>query len=1490
MKQMSSDVGCAAATGCEGSGRSVDIKTSADSPERAAAGCERKTSSSPSRTLHFIAPQQDDCSQPVINSSPAKSAAIGGTTPKSPLSNSVGESPLPVNLRRSSRALKVKQPVKLTVASPERVTSPKCAEDAHISPIRQSPRPKPGKSSPVRIDAKSLSVQDLQSVHSSPRKTVPSSKAAVSTGLVSTRQDVPSVDDNSDKLCVIDDVDMKTPEHFTSISDKQPGNPSLLEQSGNKSGELCPAGSDQDGVSAADLADTDDVILLKIPCTPCSSPGKMDSSGQDMKFAGADCDQLHINDDVNVDGEPLGSLFKSSGHISSLSAARIDHPDTSKKTPRTRRSSPRKMDSSGHDTKFVGVDGDKFHTGDQVTVSEAPLSNSFKQSQYAAIRSAAGVADSGASEKILPTRRSRPRKMDNVVSSDPHGIRQSRASIDAQGKSLFNDEKKPLSTLSNEHLKMDGSGLDMKSVSAESPQLCDSDDVNVDHKPSSSSFEQFEQTSTLSAAGISDLNTSRKIIRTRRSSSRKTDRNEQDMKSVNVDGDQICISDDVHVNDKPLSSLFEQFQHTSTLPAAGINDRDSSRKKQRTRRSCLRKADSVFSETGGTRRSRKSVNADTGSLHMTDNEENKTSTLSKEQLKMDNNVLDVKSVDAENPQLCDIDDANVDDVPLSYLFKQSETTPTLSAADAANSDSSKKLMRTRRSSPRKMDVIEQGKSVGDDQMCISDDVTVDDKPLSSSFKQFEPTPTPSDADANAADSGSSRKIPHTRRCSLNKVDSIVASDPVGIRRRSRKSISAETQSISMTANIENKPLSTFTKEHLKMDSSGLEVKCVHGENPQLCDASTDKPLNNLFNLSEQTSALSAAVIADSGSSGKLLHTQSSSPRKMDISERDHSVDVTVDDKPLNNLFKQSAPTTAPSDLDAVNFDSSRRTLRTRHSCTRKVDSVVVTEPVGTRRSRKSINADTQSISMTANSENKPLSTFSKEHLKVDGSELEVKCVGAEKPQLCVIDDANIDKPLSNLFNPSEQTSALSAAVIADSDSSGMTLRTRRSSPRKMDISERDISVGGDQMCVGDDVNVDDKPLSSSCKQSEPTSTPSDADAANFDSLRRTLRTRHSCTRKVDSIVVTEPVGTRQSRKSINADTQSISMTANSENKPLSTFTKEHLKMDSSELEVKSVGGEDPQLCVIDDANIDKPLSYLFNPSEQTSALSAAVIADSDSSGKTLRTRRSSPRKMDTSQQDHSVDGDRACISDDVTVDDKPLHNSFKQSEPTSAPPSVGTADSDCLMKILRTRRSSTRKVDTVSSDPVGIRRSRKSVDAETESIHMTDDDENIPLSTLAKKLQTVPCDDSAAKPVKKRTVVQNRRKSSCSGRPVEKRPKSCVKSLEPRFCQKSPSAVRTDVMKSDISGIDAKVAGTSTQNLLALEDSGRRVTRPRKCVSQLTPVDKESDSIQQQDSPDLLQHDEEVASKSELGDTSGSHAVSASSDDVRIVHLCSSYV
>jgi len=784
------------------------------------------------------------------------------------------------------------------------------------------------------------------------------------------------------------------------------------------------------------------------------------------------------------------------------------------------------------------------------------------------------------------------------------------------------------------------------------------------------------------------------------------------MKSVNVDGDQICISDDVHVNDKPLSSLFEQFQHTSTLPAAGINDRDSSRKKQRTRRSCLRKADSVFSETGGTRRNRKSVNADTGSLHMTDNEENKTSTLSKEQLKMDNNVLDVKSVDAENLQRCDIDDANVDDVPLSYLFKQSETTPTLSAADAANSDSSKKLMRTRRSSPRKMDVIEQGKSVGDDQMCISDDVTVDDKPLSSSFKQFEPTPTPSDADANAADSGSSRKIPHTRRCSLNKVDSIVASDPVGIRRRSRKSISAETQSISMTANIENKPLSTFTKEHLKMDSSGLEVKCVHGENPQLCDASIDKPLNNLFNPSEQTSALSAAVIADSGSSGKLLHTQSSSPRKMDISERDHSVDVTVDDKPLNNSFKQSEPTTAPSDLDAVNFDSSRRTLRTRHSCTRKVDSVVVTEPVGTRQSRKSINADTQSISMTANSENKPLSTFSKEHLKVDGSELEVKCVGAEKPQLCVIDDANIDKPLSNLFNPSEQTSALSAAVIADSDSSGMTLRTRRSSPRKMDTSERDISVGGDQMCVGDDVNVDDKPLSSSCKQSEPTSTP----------------------------------------------------------------------------------------------------------------------------------------------------------------------------------PSVVTADSDCLMKILRTRRSSSRKVDTVSSDPVGIRRSRKSVDAETESIHMTDDDENIPLSTLAKKLQTVPCDDSAAKPVKKRTVVQNRRKSSCSGRPVEKRPKSCVKSLEPRFCQKSPSAVRTDVMKSDISGIDAKVAGTSTQNLLALEDSGRRVTRPRKCVSQLTPVDKESDSIQQQDSPDLLQHDEEVASKSELGDTSGSHAVSASSDDVRIVHLCSSYV
>ena len=247
-----------------------------------------------------------------------------------------------------------------------------------------------------------------------------------------------------------------------------------------------------------------------------------------------------------------------------------------------------------------------------------------------------------------------------------------------------------------------------------------------------------------------------------------------------------------------------------------------------------------------------------------------------------------------------------------------------------------------------------------------------------------------------------------------------------------------------------------------------------------------------------------------------------------------------------------------------------------------------------------------------------------------------------------------------------------------------------------------------------------------------------------------------------------------------------------------------------------------------------------------------------------------------------------------TVDDKLFSSPFKQLVQTFTPPDdVDIADSRSSTEVLPARRSSLRKTNIAGAlDPVGVRQSRKSLDVQRELLHVSDTDESKPLSTLSQTLQNMPGEvtlpsDSAAKPSRKRTGIQNSRKSLYSGRLEEKWPRSRVKSLEPVLCQKSSAACSPRRRKSEVSCVDAKVESDSTQNLPALEDSGRRVARPRKCNIQSTPVDMEAESNQQEDNnSDLLQHGGELTSKSEMGDRDGSNTAAMSSDDVRIVHLC----
>ena len=193
--------------------------------------------------------------------------------------------------------------------------------------------------------------------------------------------------------------------------------------------------------------------------------------------------------------------------------------------------------------------------------------------------------------------------------------------------------------------------------------------------------------------------------------------------------------------------------------------------------------------------------------------------------------------------------------------------------------------------------------------------------------------------------------------------------------------------------------------------------------------------------------------------------------------------------------------------------------------------------------------------------------------------------------------------------------------------------------------------------------------------------------------------------------------------------------------------------------------------------------------------------------------------------------------------------------------------------------------------------SGESADAVKDPLRVNNRGDDQPLSGLSKQLPAVP--DKAAllvgttKPDKKRTGVRNRRKSSSSySQPEEKRSRSRFRSLEPALREKFPRVHRPR-RKTDTVGIRAEVA----QSLPALADTGCQLRRRRKPSNDdqcgPTPADKELESIEQKDDPDLLQCCKEVTVKKEPGDEEASvvtglndsNVVTPSSDDVRTIHI-----
>jgi len=199
----------------------------------------------------------------------------------------------------------------------------------------------------------------------------------------------------------------------------------------------------------------------------------------------------------------------------------------------------------------------------------------------------------------------------------------------------------------------------------------------------------------------------------------------------------------------------------------------------------------------------------------------------------------------------------------------------------------------------------------------------------------------------------------------------------------------------------------------------------------------------------------------------------------------------------------------------------------------------------------------------------------------------------------------------------------------------------------------------------------------------------------------------------------------------------------------------------------------------------------------------------------------------------------------------------------------------------------------VKSELSGGGQAVKSVDAERTPLCTSVDDKELVNTSYKDEgvLNEVKSVLGATKPVKKRSRVQNHRKSSDCGQPAEKRLRGRVRSLEPSLRVKSPH-VGCGRRKSDTGGARAKVPSDGVEILPDLEDSGRRVMRPRKPRSdnQCAPSagDQEMKSIEQKHNIDLTAGGEELSIERELGDMDVSSVTglndsttTALSDDVR---------
>jgi len=822
---------------------------------------ETRLSSSPTRKRRLTAGKQDYSHPPVCNDSLARTS-----TTCEPLASSEHGSTLP-NRRRSSRSLKVNQSEEPTVDGQNSAAFPKCDGATHVSPVRQSPQIKSGKSPQHQSIRGAVS----QSVRFSPRKM---SVSPVKNAVVR-RQRMKSVGANADQQPASVIGSLSSPQSndcFPNVGGLQ----SEAVADSTSSQKITPKRrSSRRKMSSSEACVTSDpsVSMQVMKSVEAAGEPLHMSLGDEEPLISLSEEQQQLDvpankvvlaqsEELTVDSQNSSTSAKCYG-ATHVSPVRQSPQIKSGKSPQSQyilgaesgsmRFSPRKMSVSPvkgavvrrHRIKSVGASADLQHVIVNGSLSSPKSDDCFPN--VSDLQSLA-VADSTSSLKVTPKRRSSRRKMSSSeadVTADPSLSMQVMKSVEAAGEPLHKSpgDEKPFSSLSEEQQQQDvpankvvltqSEELTVDTQNSLTSPKCDgaihvspvrqSPQIKSGKSPQSPSIRGAEsQLARYSPRRMSVSPVKNAVVRRHR------------IKSVGANTDQQLVSVDGSLSSQ---KSVESFPNVGDLQSPAVADSVSSQKMTPKRRSSRWKMSSseadVTADPSLSMQVMKSVEAAGEPLHMSLGDEEPLISLSEEQQQQD--VPANKDVFTQSEELTvGGQNSSVSPKLLPGAIHVSPTRQSLQIISGNKSPQSQSIRGAEsesvRFSPRKMSVSpiknavirrQRIKSVGAnaDQQHVSVDGSLSSQKSAESYPNVDDLQSPS-----VADSVSSQKMTSKRRSSRWKMSSSEAdvNSDASLSMQVKSSVEASGEPLHMSLG-DAEPFSILSEEQQQQDVPANKV-------------------------------------------------------------------------------------------------------------------------------------------------------------------------------------------------------------------------------------------------------------------------------------------------------------------------------------------------------------------------------------------------------------------------------------------------------------------------------------------------------------------------------------------------------------------------------------------------------------------------------------------------------------------------------------------